>query len=425
MFEFLRECCQKVDLKTIDTLKDDEVIALFQIIIEHFLNIEKICIQGKKKDTLEYIRTLKHIFRTFKIYYLLLENEFTHETLSETAQFKIATKTKQVDQNNNNLLPLILLYHDLGRFIQKRDHPYQSYKLLSENHLLEPYDLNQQEKVLIKKIIQYHLLFATIYTGESTFYGIYSLLNDRELIEMFSTGDYERFVDLLEIFTFIDILGYPYSQIYDHYLKYYTEINTKFKLILKHWRNKEEALKLTYEYSLNWIKWRLAGALRIFQFVETEPELTPELYFQKLENSIVKSTHPLLQQRNLDIVIEEFLKPSCKVQLKYALGFLMILAFGRFSRSKLNIKTDISEKLILFWIRLSIKLNQLIIDTDTSLWNVYIYGIQNWLGLSHSQLNNITDDFIKRTMASATVEFDQEKKEYNLSLNFEELNVLS
>ena len=124
------------------------------------------------------------------------------------------------------------------------------------------------------------------------------------------------------------------------------------------------------------------------------------------------------------MVIEEFLKPSCKVQLKYALGFLMILAFGRFSRSKLNFKTDISEKLILFWICLSIKLKHLIIDTDSSLWNVYIYGIQNWLNLTQSQLSNITDDFINRTIASATVEFDQEKKEYNLSLNFEELNIL-
>ena len=425
MFELLKNCCRKVDLKTIDDLNDVESTEFFQILIEQSPPITAICNHGKQKDGLEFTRTLKHIFRTLKIYFLLIEDKFSHETLSIETELKISEKVKRVDNVNKNLLILILLYHDLGRFVQKRDHPYQSYKLLSENNLLEPYSLNQQETVLIKKIIQYHLLLAAIYTGESTFYGIYSLLNDRELIEMFSTRDYERFVDLLEIFTFIDILGYPYSQIYDHYLKYYTEINTKLKLILKHWRNKEEALKLAYEYSLNWIKWRLAGALRIFQFVETEPELTPELYFQKLEDSILKSTHPLLQQRNLNMVIEEFLKPSCKVQLKYALGFLMILAFGRFSRSKLNIKTDISEKLILFWIRLSIKLKKLIMNTDSYLWNVYIYGIQNWLGLSHSQLNNITDDFINRTIASASVEFDQEKKVYNLSLNFEELNILS
>ncbi|MFW9950842.1 MAG: HD domain-containing protein, partial [Candidatus Thorarchaeota archaeon] len=381
-----------------------------------------LCNQGKQKDALEFNRTLKHILRSFKIFFLLIEDNFSHETLSEQAEAKIAEKTKRVDKLNKNLLPLILLYHDLGRFVKKRDHPSQSYKLLSENDLLEPYGLNQQDILLVKKIIQYHLFFATIYTGESTFYGIYSLLNDKELMEMFSEGNYhERFIDLLEIFTFIDVLGYPYSQIYDHYIKYYNEINLKLKTILSLGNNIEKALTLAYDYSLSWINWRLAGALRIFQFVETEPDLTVEFYFQKLEESILKSSHPLLKHLDLKKINQEFLKPSCKVQLKYALGFLMILAVGRFSRSKLSEKTEISDKLLLFWIFLSNKIKQIVSERDNYLWNVYIIGIKNWFDLNQTQLSAITEQFIQKTINSATFEFIQEKEEYSLLLNFEEL----
>ncbi|MFW9949578.1 MAG: hypothetical protein ACFFKA_05580, partial [Candidatus Thorarchaeota archaeon] len=322
--------------------------------------------------------------------------------------------------------PLVLLYHDLGRFVQKRDHPYQSYKLLSENNLLEPYGLNQQDTLLVKKIIQYHLFFATIYTGESTFYGIYSLLNDKELTEMFSESNYyERFVDLLEVFTFIDILGYPYSQIYDHYFKYYDEINLKLKTILSLWSNIDKALSLAYDYSLSWINWRLAGALRIFQFVETEPELTVELYFKKLEESVTTSDIPLLKDLDLKAIDEEFLRSSCKVQLKYALGFLMILAIGKFSRSKINANTTISDKLILFWVFLTLKMRKIVADSDPCLWNVYILGIKNWFSLSQKQLNNINAGFIEKTISSASFEFEEKKQEYNLYINFEELNTFA
>jgi hypothetical protein len=425
MLKSLKECCEGVDLKDIDDLKEVESTQFYQKVIEIFPNIELICNQGKQKHIIEFTRTLKHIFRTFKIYYLLIDDKFSHETLSKEAEHKICKKAKEVNLLNKNLIPLILIYHDLGRFIHKRDHPYQSYKLITENRLLKPYELTPQDELLIKKVIQYHLLFATIYTGESTFYGAYSLLNDIELIELFSKNDYcKSFIDLLEIFTFIDVLGYPYSQIYDHYLKYYNEINLMLNEILERWENREEALNIAFDLSVNWINWRLAGALRIFQFVETEPELTVDFYFQKIEHSINASENSILKNMNLEQIKSKFLKPSCKIQLKYAIVFLMILAFGKFSRSKLSETTLISDKLILFWISLSQKIDKSISTTDMYLWNVYIIGIKNWFGLNQIQLNKLTGNFIQNVIAAASFEFQEEKKEYNLYLDFNELNNL-
>ena len=76
---------------------------------------------------------------------------------------------------NELILPIILMYHDIGRLEDKKDHPSYSYHLISEMKLLDNYDLFETEKTIIKKIIQYHLLFATIYTGNllSTEYILY------------------------------------------------------------------------------------------------------------------------------------------------------------------------------------------------------------------------------------------------------------
>ncbi len=425
MFECIKDCCEKVDLKAIDDLKDIEGTEFYQKVIKAFPNIEKICNQGKQKDIIEFVRTLKHIFRTFKTYYLMIENKFTHETLSKDIEYNICKKAKDVNSCNENLMPLILIYHDLGRFIQKRDHPYQSYKLIIENGLLKPYELYPQENLLITKVIQYHLLFATIYTGESTFYGVYSLLNDTDLFKLFSKNKFSKsFIDLLEIFTFIDILGYPYSQIYDHYLKYYDEINLILNNVFESWENRDEALKLAFDYSVKWINWRLAGALRIFQFVETEPTLTVEFYYDKIKESIRNSKNVLLEKMNWDKIKEIYLKPTCKVQLKYALGFLMILAFGKFSRSKLNVKDEISDRLILFWIFLSQEMQKRVPNTDIYLWNVYIVGIKNWFGLNQNQLSRLTEEYIQKVIHAASFEFQEDKLEYNLSLDFKDLNSL-
>ncbi|GAH88200.1 unnamed protein product, partial [marine sediment metagenome] len=155
---------------------------------------------------------------------------FSHETLSEESITKIREKVLNQHFQNHLIIPILLMYHDIGRYIDNKKHPYHSYHLISSMDLLESFELSDIEKLLIRKTIHYHLLIATIYTGESTFYGIYSLLNDPEFIKLISNENViDKFIDLLEVFTYIDILGYFYTKIFDHYIKFYEEISSKLK----------------------------------------------------------------------------------------------------------------------------------------------------------------------------------------------------
>jgi len=288
--------------------------------------------------------------------------------------------------------------------------------------LLELFELSDIEKLLIKNIVHYHLLIATIYTGESTFYGIYSLFNDPEFIKLLSYENIiNRFIDLLEVFTYIDILGYYYTKIFDHYIKYYDEISSKLKIILRFLPDKELALMKAKEYSHEWLEWRLAGALRIFQFVETKPHLTKEFYYNKLKESIKECGNQLLSELNWDSLKDQYLTHSYKIQMRYSLALLMILAFGSFQRMGLKINTGVSYKLILFWTLLSKEVKSRSGNNSKSLWNVFLEGIPHWSKIDKSFIEKINEDKIEIIIHNANHEFDEIKGEFTLYLDFNQV----
>jgi len=422
MINKLAEVFNKIELEWIDSSEDLRNSKHYRNFMEFFPNLKSIFKLGLEKDENEFNRTLKHIFRVFKVFFQLKDGTFSHETLSSKSIQLISEKVIKQLWENENILPLILIYHDVGRFFDRRNHPYQSYKLLSENNLLDSYNISEDEKLLIKKIIQYHLLHATIYTGESTFYGIYALLNDKEFIPILSKEkNREFFINLLEIFTFIDILGYSYAKIYDHYVDYYNEINRILKDILNCWPDKVLVLKRAYAYSQDWLEWRIAGALRIFQFVETKPHLTREFYFNKLKESIKGTNNDFIGKLNWEILMSEYLTHSYKIQIKYGLTFLMILAFGNFQRMGLKIETGISYKLILFWTLLSNKIKSRTKNNQNCLWNVYLVGMPHWSKIDKSFINKLSDKTIGLLIKNSSQEFLKERKEYNLYLNLKQI----
>ncbi len=422
MINELAEIFNKIELEWIDSTEDLTNSKQYHNFMEFFPNLKSIFKLGLKKNETEFSRTLKHILRVFKVFFQLKDGTFSHETLSSKSIQFISAKVINQLCENENVLPLILIYHDIGRFFDRKNHPYQSYQLISENNLLDSYDTSEDKQLLIKKIIQYHLLLATIYTGESTFYGIYALLNDEEFIPILSKKkNRELFINLLEIFTFIDILGYNYAKIYDHYVDYYGEINLILKDILNCWPDKELILKRAYTYSQEWLEWRIAGALRIFQFVETKPHLTKEFYFNKLKESIKGTNNELISKLNWEILKSQYLIHSYKIQIKYGLPFLMILAFGNFQRMGLKIDTGISYKLILFWTLLSKEIESRTKDKKVYLWNVYLVGMPHWSKIDKIFINKLNDNTIELIIKNSSQEFLKERKEYNLYLNLKQI----
>lgn len=409
-----------LDLTWIDNSEEIFTSHEFNALLSIFPNLENIFQDASDKDNEEFQRTIRHIFRLFKIFYSIQDGQPFHETLSQESLNTIRKKILKQDSQNELIIPIILIYHDIGRFIDKKHHPYHSYHIISTMNLLEPYKLSDVDQLLICKVIQYHLLFATIYTGESTYYGIYSLLNDPEFTELISKEIYiDRFIDILEIFTYIDILGYSYARIFDHYIKYYDEINYKLKMILRSWPDKESALMKAKEYSQEWLEWRIAGALRIFQFVETKPYLTKEFYFNKLKQSIKETDNEFISNLNWELIKKKFLVHSYKIQMKYSLALLMILAFGSFQRMGLKIDTGISYKLILFWALLSREVETRAKKKKNHLWNVFLVGMPHWTKINNSFINKLNDDAIELIVKNSTQNFDKNRKEFNLYLDFE------
>ncbi|MHA1798775.1 MAG: hypothetical protein ACTSVY_10065 [Candidatus Helarchaeota archaeon] len=421
MIEALDELFSKISLSWCDGRSDDIINSdFFRRLLDIFPNLKKLFQDGKENDDFEFRRTIKHIFRVFKVYHLLKINKFEHKTFSPSSIQKIRDKIMHQHSSNEKYLPIILMYHDIGRFFDKKNHPHESYNIISRNKMFDLYGLSEIQKLLLIKVIQYHLFFATIYTGESTYFGVSSLINDDEFIELISHDSgkmIDEFVDLLEIFTYIDILGYPYAQLYDHYLKYYDEINLRLKKLLKFYPNREGILKRAMDYSLEKLEFRIAGALRIFQFVETKPYLTEEFFFNKIRESISDINLDNNSATNWELIKEKYLLNSVKIQIKYALPFLMMLAFGNFSRISIKKDTKISSKLVEFWIHLSKEI-ALRTDSEFYLWNVYFKGLPIWSKMDRKFAKKLEINAIISVIKNGTLFRDDERKEYNFHLDF-------
>ena len=414
-----------ISLSDIDSSKEIENSQFYAEFLESFPNLSEVFKMGINKDKQEFSRTIKHIFRSIKIFLNLLNNSFTYETFSYQTISVISKKINDIQDYNTLIFPLILIYHDIGKFVRKRDHPQQSFVLISAKNLLAPFSLTNNDMILIQKVIQYHILFATIYTGESTFYGSFSIINDSSSVQLLSDNKYiNLFVDLLEIFTFIDILGYSYSQIFDHYANYYEEINRKLKDILSLLPKKEEALQKAFQYSQEWLDWRIAGALRIFQFIGTKPYLTEEFYYNIVKasfDSISYEEFDMLEMTWEDLKLKA-LELSHKIQIKYGLAFLMILAFGSFHRASVKEDAKISHKLLLFWMLLCKEVSDRSIKDEHALWNVYILGIHNWFTLSRENFEKIDDNLISTVVQDAKCFYNEELKEYTLNIDLSSIN---
>ncbi|TXT60130.1 MAG: hypothetical protein BAJALOKI2v1_130012 [Promethearchaeota archaeon] len=427
MLQELENFITSLDFSDIDKIRNFKDSYYFKTFLKLFPNLRGIFHQGLAQDSDEFNRTFGHILRILRLYFGLKKSELDYENIklfhalrSESLQ-TIKKKIEIQAKNNALLLPLILIFHDLGRFYDKKTHPEKSFNLMKENSLLDTFSLTNFEKSLVLKTIQNHLLVATIFTGESTFYSSYSLLNDKEFLSFIDKRDYlERFLNLLEIFTYLDIMGYSYSRIYDHYISYYQKIIQNLKKILSKYTNHEKALKLAKKYSQKYLEWRLAGALRIFQFIGTEPHLTKRFYYKKLKESIKGYNVPIFKNGNWKKIREDLL-PSYKIQIKYGLGVLMLFAFGKFFRKGMEKSSKVSNSLLFFWLLLSKKIKKLSKGNPSFLWNVSFKGIPNWSTYNRRSELLIKMEEISEIIENSTLNLDENTKEYHLSVNVDKI----
>jgi hypothetical protein len=215
-------------------------------------------------------------------------------------------------------------------------------------------------------------------------------------------------------------MGYSYSRIYDHYISYYQKIIQNLKKILSKYNDHEKALKLARKYSQKHLEWRLAGALRIFQFIRTEPHLTKRFYYKKLKESIKGYNVPIFKNGNWEKVREDLL-PSYKIQIKYGLGVLMLFAFGKFFRKGMEKSSKVSNSLLFFWLLLSKKIKKLSMENPFYLWNVSFKGIPNWSTYNRRSELLIKMEEISEIIENSTLSLDEKTMEYHLSVNVDKI----
>ncbi|MFX1448028.1 MAG: hypothetical protein ACFFCG_07810, partial [Promethearchaeota archaeon] len=118
---------------------------------------------------------------------------------------------------------------------------------------------------------------------------------------------------------------------------------------------------------------------------------------------------------------ENILSQSCKIQIRYGLAFLMVLAFGSLHRASVKEDVKISHKLILFWMLLCRETKNRSIESTDGLWNVYILGVHNWFALLGMNYLNIDEKLLSNVIRRADSFFDKEIREYTLNLDLSEL----
>ena len=134
--ELLQRIFEKLDLSWIDQKKEIRGSQIYSDILSIFPNLETVFQNGWQIDKAEFNRTLKHIFRVFKIYFLMEEGKLTHNTLSSKILNVIRNKVIDQNQELKQIFILILMYHDIGKLFDKNNHPNQSFLLINNENLL-------------------------------------------------------------------------------------------------------------------------------------------------------------------------------------------------------------------------------------------------------------------------------------------------
>jgi len=385
LYSSLQSLFEKISLEFCDSsgykiIQSEEYKTLSNLV--H--NWKELIQDGIKINKEETYRTLKHVFRVLKIYYSFIEGSLKLE-LENHRLSSMRKDLREIYEFSRDMMVFIFLYHDIGRPFNREWHTYESEKIMNQRNLLQDTHFSSMEKKMIQGLIKYHLTIGTIFTGESSYTGCLSMYADETLREIWKSPlNINRFFKISELFTIIDILGYDYSQIFDHYFDYYREIQENLAHLFSNGIGIESNNKLSYIYQelrafdQDNIKWRIACAVRIFQFVRTEAYLTEEFYYNKLEQAL--STLEL----NWDGFIEEIESTHHLIQFKYALPLMLVLSSKEFKREPLHPEDLINAEIFTFWIECSKKIRSFNREIDTQepkvprLWNFVFKLPRGW-----------------------------------------------
>ena len=354
-----------------------------QRLIELFPPLEKTFQNWEESDQGEFLRTIRHTFQAQAAYNHVCAESFPESGLEKEVIKKVKDLADQISFYSTAVMPIILWLHDIGRCEDKERHTEKSAEMISSLGLLKNKGLLKEEIILIQKVIQYHLLIGTLYTGESSYLSFYPLMKDDEFKIMLQDHSLiSRFLDSLTLFTIIDVWGYHINDISPTMIDNYLNIREEMEGIFSAENSTEEIKERLKERSRRHLDWRLMGYMMAFSKIGKKPHLTRPFYMDMILNGYEKYRERERIPLEWDAFKDRYLNKIDQVQFKYGLGVLIPLSYGGTGK-KMHLTEDTQVNPNLF--QLLVCINNRIQEEESSsqcvpeaIWNVVFKGYPFW-----------------------------------------------
>lgn len=356
----------------------------FETLINFFPPLSEVFMNWQREEPQEFFRTIIHTFQTQAAYNSICSANFPESGLNKEAIDKVNDLAKSISSFSPLLIPVILWLHDIGRYVNRQIHNEKSAEMITEMALLENRGLSAQEIILIKKVVQYHLLIGTLYTGESSYLSFEPLLMDKEFKTILNDeSSIKLFINSLTLFTMIDVWGYHINDISQTMIDNYIDIRDEMSEIFVGVNDIDQLMEGLREKSRKHIDWRLMGFMLAFSKIGTKPHLTIDFYSKKINDSFKRYTEREALSIDWHEFKNQYLNKIDQVQFKYGLGVLIPLSYGGTGRKMhLTVDTEINPNLLHLLVNINNRIkNEENLNTECiadELWNVVFVGFPPW-----------------------------------------------
>ena len=356
----------------------------FNTLTSLFPPLEEICRKGLEEDPQEFFRTLPHTFQTQAAYNRICVGDFPESGLEKDVIGDVCHLAQSISSFSPLVMPIILWLHDIGRLEDKRRHNEKSAEMIWEFHLLDNKGITEEEAIIIRKVIQYHLLIGTLYTGESSYMSFAPLLMDKEFQTILENkSSIELFFDCLTLFTIIDVWGYHINDISPTMIGNYLEIRDEMREIFAESGDPDKIIQGLMEKSGKHLDWRLMGYMMAFSKIGKKPHLTIDLYAGMINDGFNRYIEREGLSEDWNSFKDKHLDKIDQVQFKYGLGVLIPLTYGGTGK-KMHLTEDTRVNPNLFHLLVNIN-NRITKEEETNtgcipgaLWNVVFKGYPPW-----------------------------------------------
>lgn len=353
-------------------------------LLEQIPPLKDIFEDGAEKDPKEYGRTLSHVFRSVATHNQMKRAAFQQPSLSPEKLSQVYELFSVIQEYRQYLMPIILWFHDIGKMEDRENHTQASYELVRKFQLLDSFGLSVEEKILIEKVIQHHLVIGTLYTGEGSFHIFDSMLRDEYMQQLIGSGyGGALWTDFSTMFTIIDLCGYPYNKLTNSHIdSYFQLMGTIKKILLPHILSSELGTSQIRQISTEMIDWRLVCFLRMFMFLNRTKDHTFKNYLKAVQSGTARFLKREIDSEGWQAFKERHLSRFPRIQFKYGLAFFCRLGLTHLDQW-LNpaVPEESNPQLIRFMVNLDERIGREEADNSLdkeALWEVSFQNYPRW-----------------------------------------------